>query len=203
MNSVYRISFTVFFFVAFSLLVNSVDADLVTIDFDNFAPTTSFAGGVEEDFEIDNLSGPVAVSSQYLGAFSGANSIHHQSPGLAIFEISHTSGQLFQLQSFQAGSEFGSLVQFTVSGFLDGIRVGSETYTPTDGSYVLLTAPSLSGVDVYQIVFNLGNAQIGPTHIDDIVIETVSIPEPSFAMLGFAFFAGVGLLGRPTRRNLG
>ena len=181
------------FAVSMIALTPFANGDLVTIDFDSFTPTTSFSGGVEDGFLIDAISGPVAVSGQYLGPFSLGNSIHHQSPGVAVFELSQVSGDLFQLESFRAGSTFESLVPFTVSGFVGGTLVGSEVYTPTVDSYQLLTAPSLQGVYLDRVVFDLGNAQIGPTHIDDIVVNT--IPEPPLAILGFA------LLGLAFRRR--
>ena len=173
-------------------------ADLVTIDFDSFTPTTSFSSGVEDGFQVTSLSGPVAVSNQYLGAFSGINSIHHQAPGVAVFEITHALGEMFELESFRAGSTFGSVVPFTVIGFSNGSVVGFNSFTPTLDTYTQLTANNLSGVQVDRIVFNLGNAQIGPTHIDDVVVNTITVPEPIGPYLGVI---GIALLLR--RRRIG
>jgi len=139
--------------------------------------------GVEDGFVIGGLSGPVAVSGQYLGAFSPNNSIHHQSPGIVRFQISHALGEMFELESFQLGTFFGSSVPITVSGFLGGSLVGSDTLNPTPNTYVSTKAPSLQNVMVDRLEFNLGFAIIGPAHIDDIVLETSVIPEPTMVVV--------------------
>ena len=172
-------------------------ADLVTIDFDSFTPTTSFNNGVEDGFLVQSLFGPIAVSGQYLGPNSGNNSIHHQSPGLAVFSIVHAAGELFELESFYAGSTFGNQQPVTVWGLNGSSIVGSATFTPTLNTYTQITIPSLQNQLVDQLIFRLGNVQIGPAHIDDIVLETTSIPEPQTAFFAFGLVSALLLRRRP------
>lgn len=197
MNSICRITALVLLF-SLAALASPGNADLVTIDFDSFAPTTSFGGGTEEGFVIGNVLGPVAVNSDFLGPFSGANSIHHNSASLASFEITHEMGSLFELESFRAGSAFGGAEPLTISGFVGGALVGSDVYDPNPAdSYFLFNPTNLLGVQVDRLVFDLGPAGPGPTHIDDIIVNGPNaVPEPSAAILGFA-----GTLALITRRR--
>ena len=152
----------------------------VTIDFDSFSSTTSFGGGVEDGVLISGISGPVAVSGAYLGAFSGPNAIHHQAPGNASFSLTLLSGGDFTLTSFRSGSAFGGANLLNVSGFNNGLLVGTDSFNPNPpGSYFLFSPTLLAGINIDQLVFNMGPAGPGPTHIDNIALNTVasSVPE--------------------------
>ncbi len=189
------ISLVVACIVVASAAMSPVHADNVIIDFDGFAPTFAFPGGVEDGFLIGSISGPVAVNSDYLGPFSGPNSIHHDTAGPASFTLTNVSATPFRLESFYAGSAFGGAEPLIISGFLNGSLVGSDTYDPNPpDSYIFFTPTNLAGVMVDTLVFDLGPAGPGPTHVDDI--ELTTIPEPSTTAL-----LGACLIGAWIRRR--
>ncbi len=180
-----------------------VRAGIITIDFDGFTPNSSFGGGVEDGIVVGGISGPVAVDGNYLGPLSGLNSIHHDSFGSASFSLSDSVGNTFTLSSFFAGSDFGGADPLTLSGFLGGLLVGTDVFNPNPpGSYVSFTPTNLLGVKMDTLVFDMGPAIPGPTHIDDIVLN-VSVPEPcSLVLFGIgASVAGVGTARRRRREK--
>jgi hypothetical protein len=166
-----------------------VQAAVITIDFDGFAPSSAFGGGVEDGFIVGSISGPVAVNGDYLGPRSGINSIHHDAGQLASFSLSNTIGEKFTLSSFFAGSAFGGADPLTLKGYLNGSLVGTDVFDPNPpSSYMFFTPTNLSGVIMDLLVFEMGPAGPGPTHIDDIELNTV--PEPtSMAIFGLGTFA--------------
>lgn len=177
------------------------NAALVTVDFDGFVPTTLFSGGVEDGVVVGNIVGPVAVNSAYLGPFSAPNSIHHHQLGLASFSLAFADGRDFTLTSFFAGSAFGGADPLTLSGFSNGVLVGTDTYSPNPPlSYLFFTPVNLSGVEMDELVFDMGPAEFGPTHVDNIALNSISVPDAgsTSALLGLAMFAIV-----PLRRKLG
>lgn len=182
-------------------MLGQVHAAVITIDFDGFTQTSSFQGGTEDGFVVGNISGPVAVDGNYLGPYSGTNSIHHDAPGFASFSLYGTSGQLFTLSSFVAGSEFGGADPLTLRGYLNGSLVGTDVFDPNPaGSYISFTPTNLLGVTIDTLEFDLGPAGPGPTHIDDIMLNEVSsVPEPtSMAIFGLG---ALGMAYRARRKN--
>ena len=167
------------------------------IDFDSFAPEDPFTGGVEDGFRIGNIVGPVAVDGNFnLGPFSGPNSIHHGTLGDAEFTITNEAGDPFILDNFWAGSDFGGADPLVVTGYLNGVEVGSDTFDANPpGAYFNFTPTNLAGVVLDEIVFDLGGAPLGPTHVDDIHFQIVPAPG-AFALLGL----GLGVM-RTRRRS--
>jgi hypothetical protein len=167
--------------------VGQVQAAVITIDFDGFTPTNTFLGGVEDGFIVGSISGPVAVNGDFLGPRSGINSIHHGLPGLASFSLSSVTGERFTLSSFFAGSAFSGGDPLTLTGYLNGSVVGIDVFDPNPpNSYMSFTPINLSGVVMDFLVFDMGPAVPGPSHIDDIELNTVpGVPEPtSMAIFG-------------------
>ena len=172
---------------------------MLLIDFDDFTPASPFAGGVEDNFLIGDISGPVAVSPSHLGPYSGTNSIHHDSASNATFSLAATSGSPFELLSFFAGSAYGGGETLTIHGYLNGSLVGSDSFSPNPaGSYVQYVPVNLAGMSVDSLVFDMGPAGPGPTHIDDIALSFTAIPEPA-SVLGIACLITGGTFLRQRR----
>ena len=146
-----------------------------TIDFDSFAPTVAFPGGVEDGFLIEVPIGPIAVNGDFPvllgGPFSKPNSIHHPTDSPAAFALTNVDGDAFTLESFYAGSDFGGADPLIVSGFFEGAAVGMDVFDPNPpGTYVMFTPTNLAGVMVDTLLFDMGPSSLGPTHIDDITL---------------------------------
>jgi hypothetical protein len=163
----------------------------VTIDFDGLASTSSFASGTEEGFAITGISGPIGVNNNYLTPASGRNSIHHQNAGDAKFSLARTDGGDFTLTSFLAGSAFGGANPLTVQGYLDGALIATDVFSAIpNGSFAFFAPNNLSGRLLDNLVFAMGPATAGPTHLDNIVLDTAAVPEPaSLALLGAGLLA--------------
>ena len=99
----------------------------ITIDFDSFAPTVAFPGGVEDGFLIEVPIGPIAVNGDFPvllgGPFSEPNSIHHPTDAPAAFTLSNADGHTFTLENFYAGSDFGGADPLIVTGFFEVPRL--------------------------------------------------------------------------------
>jgi uncharacterized protein YhjY with autotransporter beta-barrel domain len=176
-----------------SISSSEVLAQNVTIDFDAFGPTSSFGGGSEDGVLIGGIFGPVAVNSDYLGPFSGPNSIHHDAAGSAGFNLSRADAGGFNLVSFRAGSAFGGAEALTVSGYLQGGLVGTDVFDPNPpDSYVLYTPTNLAGVAMDELRFDMGSAGPGPTHIDDIILAFIALSDASGSSL-IASMPGFGI----------
>lgn len=158
----------------------------ITIDFDALPSTASFTSGTEDGFAITRISGPVAVNHDYFISPSGNNTIHHEAPGAASFSLARSNGGDFSLTNFLASGAFGGASPLTVQGYLDGTLVGTDVFStiPT-GSFGVFAPTNLSGRMIDDLVFVLGDAPLGPTAIDNIVLDPANVPEPgSLALLG-------------------
>lgn len=152
----------------------------ITIDFDSFAPTAAFPGGVEDGFLIDVPIGPISVDGLFPvllgGPYSAPNSIHHPTDAHAAFAITNINGSAFTLESFYAGSDFGGADPLIVTGFFDGVVVAVDVFDPNPpGTYVMYTPKNLLGVPVDTLFYDLGPSSVGPTHIDDITLATIVV----------------------------
>lgn len=158
----------------------------VTIDFDGLTPSTVFASGTEDGFTIAKLSGPVAVNNNWLTPASGANTIHHNSGGTAIFSLSRIDSGEFTLTSFLAAGAFGGAGTLTVTGYQGGTLVATDVFSAIPNlHYGTFTALNLSGRSLDKLQFNMGPAVYGPTLIDNVKLNTVDVPEPaSLALFG-------------------
>lgn len=185
------------------LLVSARPADAaVIVDFDSFTPTAAFTGGIEDGFMIGDISGPVAVDGNYLGPLSGGNSIHHHMIGIATFSLTAVDLSSFFLESFFAGSSFGGADPLTLYGYLNGTLVGTDVFSPNPpGSYVQYSPTSLTGVFIDKLVFDMGPANLGPTHIDNVALTISVVPEPTSALGLLGLLAG-GLMLRQRRSQI-
>jgi hypothetical protein len=175
------------------MLVAAVEshATPVTIDFDGLTSTGSFSAGTEDGFAIIRTSGPIGLNNNYLAPASGGNSIHHQSAGNASFTLGRSDGGNFTLTSFLAGSAFGGANPLTVQGYLDGALIATDVFSAIpNGSFAAFAPTNLSGRQLDNLVFAMGPASAGPTHLDNIVLDTTAVPEPaSLALLGAGLLA--------------
>jgi len=71
--------------------------------------------------------------------------------------------------------------------------VATDIFTPIDSVYTLFTASNLFDLNVDFLVIDMGAGSSGPIHIDDITLNTTSVPEPASLVLlclglaGFSF----------------
>ena len=171
-------------------------ANATVIDFDNFPTATSgfdggFIGGNEDGFTIGVDAGSfLTTSDDFLGAFSGVNSLHHgtgQQSGITL-----SNGGLFTFFSLQSGGFFGGAEILTVTGMLSGGIVAVDTFSPLNNAYSLFSAVNLANINIDSLHIDMGPALPGPTHIDDITLNAAVVPEPaSIALLGLGL-AGIG-----------
>ena len=162
-----------------SVMAREGGAGVTTIDFDSFAPTAAFPGGVEDGFLIEVPIGPIAVDGLFPallgGPFSEPNSIHHPTNAPAAFALTNIDESTFTLESFFAGSNFGGADPLIVTGFVGGVVVGVDVFDPNPpGTYFMFTPTNLAGVTVDTLLFDLGPSSVGPTHIDDITLATIA-----------------------------
>ena len=172
-----RSMFCLLWLLLLTSFVVPLRAGEITIDFDSFAPTAAFPGGVEDGFLIDVPIGPIAVDGLFPallgGPFSEPNSIHHPADATAAFTLTNIDGSAFMLESFYAGSDFGGADPLIVTGFVEGVAVGVDVFDPNPpGTYVMYKPKNLAGVPVDTLLFDLGPSSVGPTHIDDITLAT-------------------------------
>jgi hypothetical protein len=187
------------FIASVFLLLSSSSLMATTIDFDAF-PSSDFLGGVEDGFTISvdagsdlNAGSDLIPDSDFLGPFSGASSLRQVS--ITQSGITLTNGGLFEFSSLQSGSFFGGAEPLTVTGIFSGGIVGTDTFNPSKGSYSLFSAVNLLGVALDTLHIDMGTAAPGPTHIDDIVLNTASSPVPAPAAVWLFASGLIGLVG--------
>jgi len=182
-------------FVLIFVCLFAGSANATLIDFDAFS-AGFFTGGTEDGFIINvDPNSDLDTNSDFLGPFSGVNSLHHATGTQSGITLSN--GGLFTFSSLQAGGYFGGAEALTVIGLFSGGIVGTDIFSPPNFTYSLFSAVNLAGVTIDTLHIDMGPSHFGPTHIDNIIVDTVSIsvPEPST----LAIFA-LGIMGLTSYR---
>lgn len=165
----------------------------ITIDFDSTDTSinsTYRTHGffMEDGFEIRRGSG-YALPYPPLGPFDsqfilgGTRSIFNT---VNQFFIRQESGGAFTLKSFDVGTVFGSGWDLRIIGWNSSNYVGEDNYIDIPTAFTTLNSNFLNGLQVDRLLFGLTGSlhdDSGFAGIDNIVLETVEVPEPSSILL--------------------
>ena len=171
------------------ILPTSVNAALITIDFQQLAhadsfttPTPNNVQYIEEGFLLDALTGTFATyGTQYTPGYSGSTALFNNSFN-GVTQLSKSGGGIFNLLSIdlaKLGSPGPVYVTFTTN------HGDTQTFNPT----TINPATTFSFNPSFQGITSVAWTQLSPSHqFDNIVVSTVPVPA---AILLF----GSGLIG--------
>jgi hypothetical protein len=182
-------------------------ADPVTLNFNSLTQgeyTTGSTVGIDDGFVIKVLVGPA-----YVGEYNATygNSLEAEQPDngstAPIYQISMVNGGDFTLSSwdflnYSSGSN--SQNTQTVTGYLNGTQVGSDSFTTTNNSFNTYANTGFAGVEVNAVDFTVFPEDYQKA-LDNVVVNS-SVPDGggTIAMFGAAL-AGLAVTRRRTRRS--
>ena len=172
----------------------------ITVDFDS-ASTGTFTSFIEDGVEITKASGNSMVwtpSEPFGSQFILANSRSLYGTSNQFF-LNLTDGGEFTLESFDIGTTFnGTGWDLNIIAWNSSSYIGGDTYTDIASNIVTETPNSLSGISVDRLLFSFTGSlsDSGFAGIDNIVLNTVSVPEPSTLALLIIGIIGVAFKGK-------
>lgn len=186
--------------LVFVLLVTTSIAHAYVITFGP-GDIGSFVGPtIEGDYAYDEFSGGLFRDTQ--GNGDSFNMEGESISGGGILEVYRDDivDGLFTFDGADVMYQFNSVYGITFEGYLGGLLQGSDIFaTNNTSTYTTYASSGLSGVYIDQLRVTLDAASSWATVVDNIVVTSVSVPEPTTMIL---FATGLaGLVGISRRKK--
>ena len=192
-----------------ALLAAAASADPVTLDFNSLATGEYGTGaviGTDNGYIISVVTGPAYVGSTGQAGYGDSLMAYQPDNGSTapIYQITQVGGGAFTVSSwdfmnFYTGPD--SQNTQTVTGYLDGNVVGTDSFTSTNNSFEAYTNTGFAGVAVTAVDFTVFPQEYDKA-LDNVVVTSVGVPDTgsTVAMFGVVL-AGLAVAHRKGRRT--